>query len=204
METNKSLSIRQNLVRALVIIAVAFLLIQIRGCVQDMNTVNAPETAKLLHSDTVVKYRYITKWFFPTIKTQRIKDSMAIPMPAIVDTLAILRKFYTEYCYTDTIQDTNIIAVSEIQLAENKIRNHTLAYKLLRPEKIITVTNVIEKPFKPLLLLGVSVSQDKQFSFGIGPQIQFISKRRQSVGLGYDVVNKRVNANLYFPLQFHP
>ena len=204
MEANKIVSIRQNVVRALVIIAVSFLIIQIRGCVQDMNTVKTPETTKVVHSDTVVKYRYLTKWFFPAIKAQRITDSTPIPMPAIVDTLAILKKFYTEYCYTDTIQDTNIVAISEIQLSENKIRDHNLTYKLLRPEKIITVTNTIEKPFKPLLMLGVSVSQDKAFSFGIRPQILFISKRRQSVGLGYDIVNKRVDANLYLPLQFHP
>ena len=204
METNNTQSIRQNVVRALVIISIVFLIIQIRGCVQDMNTAPATKTEKIIHSDTVVKYRYLTKWFFPPIKTQYITDSILVPIPAIIDTLAILRKFYATYCYTDTIQDTNIVAVSEIQLSENRIQNYNLTYKLLRPDKIITVTNTVEKPFKPLLMFGVSVSQDKQFSFGIGPQILFVSKRRQSVGIGYDVVNQRVNANLYLPLQFRP
>lgn len=203
METNKQLITKQNIIRLLLVSAIAFLLIQIRGCVRDMNT-SKQVNEKIVHSDTIVKYKYVAKWYHPVTKVLRIKDSTAESLPLIVDTLTILRKFYTAYCYTDTIQDTNIVAVSEIELFENKIRDHHLSYKLLKPERTTTITNTIEKPFKPLLMIGVSVSQDKQFSFGIGPQILFISKRRQSFGLGYDVVNKRANVNLYLPLQFRP
>lgn len=204
MEKNKQLSIKQNITRALVLTTIIFFIIQLRGCIGDMNNSVKPKNENIVHSDTVVKYKYLTKWFYPLTKTFTPKDSTLQPLPAVVDTLAILRKFYTSYCYTDTIQDSNLVAVSEIELSENKIRDHQLAYKFLKPERIITITNTIQRPLKPLLMVGVSVSQDRQFSFGIGPQILLISKRRQTIGLGYDVVNKRINANLYLPLQFRP
>jgi hypothetical protein len=204
METKNQLTNKQNLIRILGLAAIILLLIQLRGCIRDMNTGRTQESVQPLRSDTVIKYKYLPKWFYLKMPTQQIVDSTPAVLPPKVDTLAILKKFYTEYCYRDTVQDTNIIAVSEIEVFENKIRNHNLSYKLLRPEKTITITNTVEKPFKPLLLVGVSISQDKQFSFGLGPQVLFISKRRQSVGLGYDVINKRLNANLYLPLQIRP
>ncbi|MBS1635236.1 MAG: hypothetical protein JST26_04880 [Bacteroidetes bacterium] len=200
METNNNVhNTWCGITSGLFVIALIFLILELKHCTGSRTFTNP---GKPVASDTVTKYIYSNKWFPLVVKVKEPGDSIPYPVPATVDTLAILKAHFTEYNYTDTIQDTNILAVSRIKVFENKIRDHKLDYKLLRPDKQITITNTLEKPAKPILLIGASMSLDKQFSFGLGPEALFVSKRLQTFGIGYDLLNKRVTAKVYFPIRF--
>ena len=62
-----------------------------------------------------------------------------------VDTAAILRRFFTQYTYQDTIRDSSFVAILREVLAQNQIIERQLSVQNLRPTQV-TYTTTVETP----------------------------------------------------------
>lgn len=182
------------------ILAIIFCL-TLKNCLGLVHSLQQPKQ-EIKQSDTVIKFIYQKKWVPLVVNVHTPKDSIPYPVPSHIGTLAILQKFFTEYTYRDTIQDTNLIALSTIHIAENKIKSHALSYKWLQPQKETIITNTVEKPSKPVLLIGLNLNLTKNTMLGGGPELLFISKRQRVMGAGYDPFHQTYSIKAYLPIRF--
>ena len=188
---------------ALLITAIVFFFLG-RSCSTEKHSTfvvkdNFTGKPQLIKSDTVVKYVYNTKWYaLPQVKL-RI-DSVFIPVPATVDTAAIIRKFYTEFLYTDSTRDSNILIVNRYIIAENKVISDSTRYKLLKPQIEKTITNTFVAPNKMYLSVGLQIGAGKT-NFLFSPELLLTDKKRRCYGVGYDLVNKMYLGKIYIPLK---
>lgn len=156
------------------------------------------ETGKpqLVKTDTIYKTIERPKWYaLPPVEKWHT-DSFVIEIPAKVDTLAIIRSYFTKYIYSDTTKDSNIVIVNRFVVFENRIDSATTSYKLLR-EKLIT--NTVLLPNKSFLSLGAQVGLSKN-NVMAGPELLFTDRKRRSYGFGYDFLNKMYTAKIYFKI----
>jgi hypothetical protein len=189
-------------ITSIMLLSLAFLLIEVRSCAREVNKLADERHGKTIKADTVVKYHYVTKWL-PGLITRTVKrDSIIYPPPAVVDTLAILKKFYAEYCYQDTIKDTNIIAVSDFTISENRLKDHRFTYKILLPSRETIITRTTEKPAQRHLLFGAAFSVGENNYLGLGPELLYISRQQHAYGIGYDLLNKSYSVKALIPLKF--
>lgn len=151
----------------------------------------------------VTEYKYYPKWY-PLALTNYVKgDSVLIPIPVSVDTAQIIRDFYTRYTFNDSIKDTIIEIQSSIEVALNMVTKSNIKYKLLQPTKSTTVTIETVKETKPkaALLLGADIGFNKtRLISQVSPGIIFMTKKKYTYGLGYDMLNKTYQAKIYLPL----
>lgn len=158
---------------------------------------------------TTVKTKFLTerKYYpqlFPIKLDHYLKgDSIEIKIPAVVDTDFIIRKYFTQFNFNDSIRDTNIFISSQVQIARNTILKSDIKYKLLKPitSTTITIENTTEAKQRPVLLIGSDIGfnnqlQIKQFS----PSLLFVTKNKKVFGAGYDFVNQTYQAKVYLPL----
>lgn len=198
---NKQPKYRPKIVIALILIAVAFFLIEVKSCIKEVNTLCQNRIDKPVKSDTIISYKYLNKWYPVIIKQKAPIESTPRDLPINLDTLEIFKKYFTEFCYSDTIQDTNLIAVSTIRVFENKIKDYQFNYKLLQPLKETIITNNVEKPTKSYLLIGLCTNLDKNKYLGVGPEFLFIGKKQHAYGIGYDLLNQSYSLKAYIPLR---
>ena len=201
--TNENKPMR-NLLLSILITAIVFFLFG-KSCSNPkdkIQTIIVPEnqTSKpqLVKSDTVIKPVIQPKWQTITIVKTHV-DSFFVSVPAVIDTLAILKKYFTEYAYSDTTKDSNIIIVNRYWVTQNKIlpdSSHTW-YKLLR-EKV--VTNTVVAPNKIYLSVGMQIGFSKT-SFLLSPELLLTDRKRRSYGLGYDIINQMYTGKIYIPLK---
>jgi len=82
------------------------------------------------------------------------------PMPSNVDTGAVLRAFFSEVTYLDSVDtDTLKIVLKEV-ISQNKIVSRELTHRLKIPIK--TITNVYNRP--SMLMVGGNVTKTDQVS----------------------------------------
>lgn len=149
------------------------------------------------------EYKYYPKYYPLKLEHYTKGDSIKVPIPAVVDTASIIRNYFMQYTFTDSIRDTNIAISSQVQIALNRVLKSDIKYKLLRPSVSTTVTienNTETKP-RPALLLGADVgfSNKKQFT-QFSPSFLFITKNKKAFGAGYDVLNQTYQAKIYLPI----
>jgi hypothetical protein len=94
------------------------------------------------HTEYVVDSQwYPIHDYKPWIISVQTTDSVPYPVPANVDTAAILRKFYTEYTYEWDRNSKDTINIHGItKVTQNKITSNKLKYKWLLPT---TVNNTV-------------------------------------------------------------
>lgn len=80
-----------------------------------------------------------------------------IPIPADVDTAAILRDYYTPYKYGWEVKDSNIVASDSTIITQNTPVWHKFTYKLLKPQT--TIVNNVDNSvtYSSYLQLGMSL-----------------------------------------------
>lgn len=201
METNNRI---QNtwcaISSSLYIATILILIFTQRGCLGlDKNEIVQPSEVK---SDTITKYVYNDKWYPVYLKAEHPKDSIIQPIPTVIDTEAILNIFYKSYQYCDTIKDSNIIAVNNFYIAQNKLKEHSFTYKLLQPSKETIITNTIIAKNKSHFLVGLNVNLNKNTILGISPECLYLTKKQMGFGVGYDVLNNYYSVKVYYPLNF--
>ncbi len=178
--------------------ALVLLILNQKGCVGMRHSQKIEEATT--KSDTVTKYIYNDKWHTIYIKGKAIHDSIPYVVPTIIDTASILKLFYTQYHYRDSICDTNLIGINTFDITENKLKAHSFTYKLLQPLKQTTITNYIEKKQKPVLLFGASANLQQKQIIGLSPECLYLSKKQMGFGLGYDVLNNSYSLKVLYPI----
>lgn len=157
-----------------------------------------------VYSDTVYKYDTITKFinndiyqYKETIDTIYYPDSI----PSDIDTLAILKDYYSKNKITREWSDTNLYVKLVDEISQNKIVNSNwLEYKILKPQTIVTNTEVVHKYSSYLNINYSSSIQDlsystislvyirKKFSFGIG---YIPLKQTPTISFGYNLIKMK-------------
>lgn len=184
-----------------------YLCFQIKSCINDskkqQNTNKNGSEQKLLSSDTSTKYIYSDRWhtITKTGKTIIIHDSVEVPVLFPIDTLAVLKSFFRENIYIDTLADSNITAIIRFRIAQNMLMEHPeFSYKINVPQVEKTITNVVEQQPKGYFLIGIQAGANKSLYATFAPTLLFVSKRKKIYGIGYDAIHKSINASFYYPL----
>jgi len=130
--------------------------------------------------DTIIKYtpKYIPKW-----KEKIITRTDTVP--SLVDTLAILKDYYTKYVYNDTIHiDTMGYAVINDTITRNTIFSRSVATNFLIP--ITTVTNTVYTNQREFYWgLGL-MGRANQINY-LGGKLLLRTKKKQIYGLGIGI-----------------
>lgn len=146
---------------------------------------SSPEVTSKTHVfvdyDTIEKETpvYVPKW-----KTRTEVDIDTFLSP--VDSLAILKEFYTLYNYIDTVGTDSVKIVINDSITTNKIIARQVNYKVIYP----TVTITHEKYVKETQYyygLGLGGSRNG-FNF-VGPEFMLKTKNDKMYGLGIGVNN---------------
>lgn len=186
---------------ALICLIIVLLLAELKSCIHEVNALCRPKPKSEVQRDTVIKYKYMVQWLRLEDKRPQPKDSTPSQLPIKIDTLAVVNSFFKEYLYNDTIQDSNLIAISSIRIFQNKIKSYQLRYKLLQPVKEVTITNTIQEPARPLFLAGFSANLNNNTIIGFGPDVVFVTRKKRAIGLGYDLLNKSCSIKMYLPIR---
>ena len=113
--------------------------------------------------------------------TQWVKDTIRIPIPADVDTMAILRDYYTKKVSVQEYRDSSLYAKINDTIFMNGIASRSFEYKILRPTKTVEVLPV------PKLQVYAGAMMSKDLA---GINATGVIKGRYMVGIGYDLRGK--------------
>ena len=155
-----------------------------RGCSNDID--QTPTTKPITTSEVEIKWDtlkidslvYIPQW---KIKIETIHDTI----PAGVDTLYILKDYYTKYFYTDTL---DLDSLGNIIIKDTISRN-SIIFREIQPNVLIpttTVTNTVYINNREFYWgLGLAGST-KQLNY-LGGELLFKSKKHQVYGFGIGI-----------------
>jgi hypothetical protein len=131
--------------------------------------------------DTIKKETpvYVPKW---STRTEVDIDTFLSP----VDSLAILKEFYTLYNYIDTVGTDSVKIVINDSITTNKIIARQVNYKVIYPTITITKEKIInETQFFYGFGLGAG---NRGFNY-VGPELMLKTKTNKAYGLGIGVNN---------------
>lgn len=174
-------------IQTLTILVLIILIILMRMCSGKSNPAKEPKVI----TNTIVETKY------DTIK-ETIKSYIPIPGPVRydttylyhdIDTAAILKDYFAEYTYNDTIdRDTVKIYIND-KVTKNKIVSRDIKYEILYPTKIITIKEehyINQREFYIGPRLGATISGQTQLSF-IGIESVFRSKKNKTFSVAAGV-----------------
>jgi len=148
---------------------------------------------------TTTKIIRDTVWYHLAEKQEpKAADSVLVPVPANVDTAAILECYFTKYAYLDTLADTNIVIAIRDTISRNRILFRDYTYQIKRPQVI--QNTAIEEPKRLSLYVGASAAFNKNLLVGLSPELMLVGKNKTVYGLGYDLLNKSVCGRIYWKL----
>lgn len=117
------------------------------------------------------------------------------PLPDKVDTGAVLRAFFSEVTYLDSVDtDTLKIVLKEV-ISQNKIVSRELTHRLKIP--ITTVTNVYHRP--SMLMVGGSVTKTDQVSL-VG-SVGYLTKRDVLIYGSFDPSTRQWGVGAMVPIR---
>jgi hypothetical protein len=131
--------------------------------------------------DTINKQTsvYVPKW---NTRTEVNIDTFLSP----VDSLAILKEFYTLYNYIDTVGTDSVKIVINDSVTTNKIIARQVDYKVIYP----TITITKEKFVKETqYYYGLSLGGSKEGFDYVGPELLLKTKSDKVYGLGVGINN---------------
>jgi hypothetical protein len=189
------------------IIAILFGLLELSKC-SGCKKIFSKHSSTSIKSDTVTKLIYVDRWDSIKGKTITLHDYSQIIVAGPIDTIAVIQNFYRENNYIDTLKDSSLIAVLNIKVAQNKVVDHSLNYKITKPQiertitNTITTTDTVKVPYaKGFFLLGVRAGLSKTLNATFGPEAIFVNKHNMAYGVSYDLLGKTVNGSIYIQLK---
>ena len=171
-------------IQTLLIVALVIIILFMRDCRGGNDPIEPKVITKVevkwdtLKIDSLV---YVPKW---KTKIKIIHDTI----PSDVDTLSILKDYYTKYFYTDTL---NLDSLGSIIINDTISRNSIL-FRNVQPNILIptiTITNtsyLYQREFFGGVSLGVSPTAIQN----INGEILFVNKKRQAYGFGIGLNNE--------------
>lgn len=118
------------------------------------------------------------------------------PIPSDIDTGAILKAFFREVTYLDSLDNDTVKIVLKEVISENAVRSRSLTWNLKVPLKTIIET---KNEIKPLFYYGGIIDYSTQMT--LSPAIGYRNKREQILFLGYDPFNRQVKVGGFLPLK---
>ena len=118
---------------------------------------------------------YIPKW---KTKIETIHDTI----PANIDTLDILKDYYTKYFYTDTL---DLDSLGNIIIKDTISRN-SIVFRQITPNLLLPTTTIERDSLisKHEFYVGIGLAGNRtQFNY-IGGELLFRSKRKKVYGIG--------------------
>jgi hypothetical protein len=111
-------------------------------------------------------------------------------IPVFADTIAILEEYYSKYLsvnyYSDTLSDSNIVAIIDEIICENEMKSRGFKYQLLIEPTVIN--NIVEDSQNGIY--GGLISNFYDEKIGIGLSAGYINKQGYYIGLQYDFIHK--------------
>ena len=115
--------------------------------------------------------------------------------PAKVDTGAVLRAFFSEVTYLDSVDtDTLKIVLKEV-VSQNKIVSRELTHRLKIP--ITTVTNVYPRP--AMLMAGGKITKTDEL--GLSASVGYLTKKDVLLYGSFDPSSRSWGVGVLFPLK---
>lgn len=185
------------------VMAAIIIILTFRSCQPD-----GPEVVTIIERDTIkgdsVPYEVLLPKPFPVYKDTgstkwKYKE---------VDTCSILRDYYSQYYYQDTLKnDTSALVVVNDVVTENKLQARKLIFQNRRATVInTTINNYGETPCSKLYIgagLGKSIPNFLTDSVIRMPvALLFTTKGRWAYELEYDIFTNYVEAKVFYKLNF--
>jgi hypothetical protein len=117
------------------------------------------------------------------------------PVPAIVDTMAILRAYFEKNVYKQVLGDSLMSAEITAVIFKNKLDSLGFKYKILRPTAITTIQEQKLKVFA-----GITTGANKT-SLAFGPEVAVLTKKDHLYTANYDALSKSVNVSALWKIQ---
>jgi hypothetical protein len=117
-----------------------------------------------------------------------------IPVPANVDTLAILKDYYTKYSYNDTVKvNTYGSGIISDEVTQNKIVNRSIIWDLKIP--IVKETITVKELPKNQIYIGGGVGLDKVNLFNqVSAGFLLKTKSDKIYGVSVGISNTNINS----------
>lgn len=125
-------------------------------------------------------------------------ETIKIPVPAIVDTMAILRAYFEENIYDQSLGDSQLSANLSCVVSKNKLKSLDFKYKILRPTAIIQ-----EEKEKIKVFAGLAIGASKTGLTAFGPEVSILDKKDHLIGFNYNLIDNSVNASLAWKIKLH-
>ena len=124
-----------------------------------------------------------------------------------IDTCAILRDYYAEYYYQDTMKDdTSALVIVNDMVTENRLQNRKLIFQNRRATVInTTITNYGDIPAHKIYLgagLNNSVVNFNENTLGLTANVLWVTKNRWAYEAGYDIFHKSFEVTAFYKLSF--
>ena len=168
-------------IQTLLVVVLAALLFMQRGC---SSTPVEPEviTEVVTKWDTVSveKTKYV-----PKIIDRVVYDIDSFPTP--IDTVAILKDYYSKYFYSDTIHiDTLGTVIVNDTITRNLILFRDVQSNIFVPTTTITNTVYL---YKRELFGGISVGSTPSAIQNLNGELLYVNKKRNAYGFGLGINN---------------
>ena len=188
---------------SIVILAIALFLL--RGKLPMEFVKNIFNNEPIIDTITTIEYKYDTintesKVYIPKWKDKVVVDvdSIFITQKEPIDTMSLLRDYYTKYYYEDTIDvDTFGYIVMKDTVSKNKIEARQYVSNILIPTKIVTNNILVNKRE---IYLGTGITGNKNFMVLNGEMLVRTKKRKvYGVGIGLDnTLSPTFTAKIYW------
>lgn len=167
------------------IVLIAVILILVISQVQ-CGIGNTPEVVTTIKVETKLDTIYLSKTkYIPQKKT--IVDTIYQEIPAEVDTLTILKDYFSKVVYRDTINiDTFGTLVIEDTISRNLIISRELFSNIVLPTTTVTKTTLENKR---ILYAGASLSGNREVINQLGVGLMLKGKNDRLYGLGLGINN---------------
>jgi hypothetical protein len=117
------------------------------------------------------------------------------PVPTNVDTGAILKAFFREMTYLDSLDNDTVKILLKEVISENSVRSREITWRLKMP--LTTTINHINEKRGQVLFGGVATFRD---GISIAPSIGYKNKKDWFMFGSYDPWNKTIQGGYYIPL----
>jgi hypothetical protein len=121
-------------------------------------------------------------------------------LPSKIDTGAVLKAFFSEVTYLDSVDNDTLKIVLKEVISRNAIVSRELTHRLKIP-----ITKVIETTYQPKGMFYYGASATYGQTLGLSPMVGYKNKREQFYFGSYDPINKSFQVGGMLPIRkFRP
>jgi hypothetical protein len=122
-----------------------------------------------------------------------------VPVPSIIDTAEILKRFFASYTYSQQIQDSSLRFQIFDSITQNKVVGRRTNYNWLKPVKTIESTTITIENNPKGFYAGPFIQGTQKQILGYGFEAAYVTKRNY-YRIGIDLKNQAAVIGLTFKL----